>query len=136
MTPGTRALAGHRRPRVDRTENAAAAAAQPSARPRTAARAARRTSKEVRVARAIPLLAVMVIMVAGIYIAWEKGSAGGGSGGVAGGGALLAAAFARLVLPEKVMGLLAVRRRSVDVATLTVFGGALLASGLSLLLLH
>jgi hypothetical protein len=114
-----------------------AAAAQPGqhARPRAVTRAARRAREEASIARAIPLLVIMVVTIAGVYIAWDRGSAGGGSGGVVGGGALLTAALARLVLPERVAGLLAVRKRSTDVATLAIFGGALLASGLSTLLL-
>jgi hypothetical protein len=86
----------------------------------------------VRIARAVPLLAVMIVTIAGVYIAWEKGSAGGGAGGVVAGAALLVAALARLLLPERFVGLLAVRTRSIDVATLAVLGAALLVSGLSL----
>jgi len=75
----------------------------------------------------------MVVTVAGVYIAWDKGSAGGGAGGVIAGVALLTAALARLLLPARFVGLLAIRKRSVDVVTLAILGGCLLASGLSLL---
>jgi len=45
-------------------------------------------------------------------------------------GLLLAAAVARLVLPERRAGMLASRRRLADVAAFTVLGVALLAAGL------
>ncbi len=45
-------------------------------------------------------------------------------------GMLIAAAVARLVLPERRAGMLASRRRLVDVAAFTVLGVALLAAGL------
>ena len=95
-------------------------------------RAARRAKGEASIAKVIPLLAVMVVTVAGIYIAWLKGSAGGGEGGVVGGAALLAASVARLLLPTQVVGLLATRNRALDVTTLAVFGICLLVTGLVL----
>lgn len=101
-------------------------------RPRMVERAARRAREETSIAKVIPLLAVLVVTVAGIYIAWLKGSAGGGEGGVVGGAALLAAAVARLVLPTQVVGLLATRKRALDVTTLAVFGACLLVMGLVL----
>lgn len=103
-----------------------------STRPRMVERAARRAREETSIAKVIPLLAVLVVTVAGIYIAWLKGSAGGGEGGVVGGAALLAAAVARLVLPTQVIGLLATRKRALDVTTLAVFGVCLLVTGLVL----
>jgi hypothetical protein len=78
------------------------------------------------------LLAVLVAAVAGVYIAWRQGSAGGHAGGVVAGCALLAAAAARLLLPERLAGLLAVRRPSTDVATLVTLGIGLLVVGLVL----
>jgi hypothetical protein len=107
-------------------------AAQPAPRGRIVQRAARRAREDASIAKVIPLLAVMVVTVAGIYIAWLKGSAGGGEGGVVGGAALLAAAVARLVLPTQVVGLLATRKRALDVITLTAFGACLLVMGLVL----
>jgi Protein of unknown function (DUF3017) len=77
-------------------------------------------------------LAVLVCAVAGVYIAWDKGSAGGGRGGVAAGAALLVAAVLRLTLPAKLAGLLASRRRVTDVLMLTAFGASLLIAGLVL----
>lgn len=77
-------------------------------------------------------LAVLVCVVAGIYISWHLGSRGGGQGGVIAGGALMVAAVARLVLPGKLAGLLASRRRVTDAVTLAAFGACLLAVGLVL----
>ncbi|MGB6454547.1 MAG: DUF3017 domain-containing protein [Streptosporangiaceae bacterium] len=45
-------------------------------------------------------------------------------------GALLAGALARLVLPERRVGMLASRRRLVDVAALAILGIGLLVAGL------
>jgi len=111
---------------------ASTTAAQRAPRSRIVERAARRAREEASIAKVIPLLAVMVVTVAGIYIAWLKGSAGGGEGGVVGGAALLAAAVARLVLPTQVVGLLATRNRALDVMTLTALGVCLLVMGLVL----
>jgi hypothetical protein len=80
----------------------------------------------------IPYLVVLVCTVAGVYIAWRQGSAGAGAGGVVAGGALLVAAVTRLLLPAKLAGLLATRKRTTDVLTLTIFGAGLLAAGLVL----
>jgi hypothetical protein len=80
----------------------------------------------------IPFLAVLVVTVAGVYVAWHQGSAGGGEGGVIGGVALLAAAIARLLLPAGLAGLLATRNRANDVITLAIFGIGLLVAGLVL----
>jgi hypothetical protein len=96
------------------------------------ARAARRAQEDASLVKVIPLLAVMVVTVAGVYIAWEKGSAGGGQGGVVAGCALLGAAVARLVLPAELAGLLATRKRAIDVVTLAIFGVCLLVAGLVL----
>jgi hypothetical protein len=95
-------------------------------------RAARRARGDASIVKVVPLLAVMVVTVAGIYIAWHKGSAGGGEGGAIGGAALLTAAVARLLLPAQLAGLLATRKRSLDVITLAFFGTCLLAAGLVL----
>ena len=100
---------GHRRPRPERAVPAPAG-----------------------IAGAVLLVAVLAVTVAGVYVAWHLGSAGGGSGGVIAGVALLAAAVARLLLPDRLSGLLANRRRPVDVATLAAFGAALLIAGLVL----
>lgn len=93
--------------------------------PRTATRA----QEDAGIVGVIPLLTVLVVTVAGVYIAWSKGSAGGGEGGVVAGAALLVAAVARLLLPPRAAGLLAVRKRPNDVVTLAIFGVGLLVAG-------
>ncbi len=93
---------------------------------------AKRLAEDASIVRVIPLLAVLVVTVAGVYIAWHQGSAGGGKGGVVGGCALLVAALARLLLPSRLAGLLAMRKRTNDVVTLTIFGLGLLVAGLVL----
>jgi hypothetical protein len=92
-------------------------------------KAATRAQEDAGIVGVIPLLAVLVVTVAGVYIAWSKGSAGGGEGGVVAGAALLVAAVARLLLPARAAGLLATRKRPNDVVTLAVFGIALLVAG-------
>jgi Protein of unknown function (DUF3017) len=92
----------------------------------------KRAAEDASIVRVIPLLAVLVVTVAGVYIAWHEGSAGGGDGGVVGGAALLVAAVARLLLPSRLAGLLAMRKRANDVVTLTIFGVGLLVAGLVL----
>jgi hypothetical protein len=93
---------------------------------------ARRARIDASIVGVIPLLAVLVAVVAGVYIAWRQGSAGGGEGGVVSGSALLVAAVIRLVVPARLAGLLATRKRATDVLTLVVFGAGLLVAGLVL----
>lgn len=156
MTPDTqRALGGYRRPQVHRRDGASAirsgapaaetartgqwapaarpshASPQPKPSPQSMA-GAKRIHEDASIVRVVPLLAVLVVTVAGVYIAWRQGSAGGGEGGVVGGAALLVAAVARLLLPSRLAGLLAMRKRANDVVTLTIFGAALLVAGLVL----
>jgi len=84
------------------------------------------------IVRVVPYLAVLICAVAGVCIAWREGSAGGGDGAAVLGAALLAAAVARLLLPARLAGLLATRKRATDVLTLTVLGLGLLVAGLVL----
>jgi hypothetical protein len=93
---------------------------------------ASRADQDASIVRVLPLLAVLVVVAAGVYIAWRQGSAGGGEGGVVSGSALLVAAIIRLVVPARLAGLLATRKRVTDVLTLTVFGAGLLVAGLVL----
>jgi hypothetical protein len=93
---------------------------------------ARRAQEDASIVRVVPLLSVLVVAVAGVYIAWRQGSVGGRDGGVVAGGALLAAAAVRLLLPAGLSGLLAVRKRSTDVCTLAALGIGLLVVGLVL----
>jgi Protein of unknown function (DUF3017) len=84
------------------------------------------------IVKVVPYLAVLVCAVVGVYIAWREGSRGGGDGAAVLGAALLAAAAARLLLPARLAGLLATRKRATDVLTLTVLGSGLLVAGLVL----
>jgi Protein of unknown function (DUF3017) len=91
-----------------------------------------RARREYGLIGVVPYLAVLLCTAAGVYIAWRDGSAGGGAGGVIAGLALLAAAAVRGVMPARLAGLLASRRRVTDVVTLTAFGACLLIAGLVL----
>src|ERR1700728_1561458 len=144
MTPETQQpRVGYRRPQVHRPDGAATtrsgaltgeaartgqwgAVAPPSPAAPQARAAAKRVSEDESIVRVIPFLAVLVVAGAGVYIAWHQGSAGGGEGGVVGGAALLVAAAARLLLPSRLAGLLAMRKRANDVVTLAIFGTGLL----------
>jgi hypothetical protein len=113
------------------------AAARPSrtTRPEPAAPAAgvrpdRRPDRSI--VGAVPYLAVLLCVLAGVYVAWNQGSAGGGKGGAVSGIALLAAAALRLLLPARLVGLLGTRKRVTDVLTLAVLGGGLLVASLVL----
>jgi hypothetical protein len=151
MTPDTQqAQAGYRRPRAHwsadggaspRSDALAAEAARAGqwgavAQPAPASAGSRAESKRARedasIVGFIPLLSVLVVTIAGVYIAWRQGSAGGGEGGVIAGLALFAGAVARLLLPARLAGLLGTRKRATDVVTLTIFGAALLVAGLVL----
>jgi hypothetical protein len=105
-------------------------AAAPTVSP--AATPARADLPRVGAAGVIPYLAVLVGVIAGVYITWHQGSHGGGQGGVIAGAAFLVAAIIRLVLPAKLAGLLASRHRTNDVVTLVIFGASLLILGLVL----
>jgi hypothetical protein len=79
----------------------------------------------------LPYLAVLAVMGAGLW--WTSQSAQQVRGGtVAVAGALFVAALARLVLPEEWAGLLASRKRFIDVVTLVALASGLLAAGLVL----
>jgi hypothetical protein len=100
---------------------------------RVARRAAvTRARRERGLIGVVPYLAVLLCTIAGVYIAFRKGSAGGGAGGVIAGLALLMGAVIRAVLPARLAGLLASRRRATDVVTLAAFGACLLIAGLVL----
>jgi hypothetical protein len=114
---------------------AAARPSHASPQPRPFARskaAAKRAQEDAGIVGVIPLLAVLVVTIAGVYIAWRQGSVSGGEGGVVAGIALLVGAVARLLLPARLAGLLATRKRATDVITLTVFGAGMLVAGLVL----
>ena len=76
-------------------------------------------------------LIVLAGAAAGMFIvSW--GSAYATRGTAVLGGTLLAAALARLVLPNRFAGVLASRRKASDVLAFAVFGAAVLAVALSL----
>jgi len=130
MTPDTQqARAGHRRPQGKRRDAGATVRSVP-----LAAEPARtgHAQEDASIVRVVPLLAVLVVAVAGVYLAWRQSSAGGRDGGVVAGCALLAAAAFRLLLPDGLTGLLAVRSRRTDVGVLVAFGIGLLVMGLVL----
>ena len=79
----------------------------------------------------VPYLVVLACTVGGIVWAWRGSHAVGNGAGVVG-GALLAAAIARLVLPQSSVGLLASRRRFADVLALGILGAGLLVLALVL----
>jgi hypothetical protein len=113
------------------------AAPEPAVQAAPGARAARRAAatrarRERSLIGVVPYLLLLLCTVAGVYIAWRDGSAGGGAGGVIAGLALLAAAVVRGLLPARLAGLLASRRRATDVVTLAAFGACLLIAGLVL----
>jgi hypothetical protein len=100
---------------------------------RVASRAAVTSARRERsLIGVVPYLAVLLCTIAGVYIAYRDGSAGGGAGGVIAGLALLMGAVIRAVLPARLAGLLASRRRATDVITLAAFGACLLIAGLVL----
>ena len=79
----------------------------------------------------VPYLVALACTVGGIVWAWSGSHAVGDGAGVVGGG-LLAAAVARLVLPQSAVGLLASRRRFADVLALGLLGAGLLVLALVL----
>lgn len=79
----------------------------------------------------VPYLVFLACAVGGIVWAW-RGSHDVGNGAGVVGGALLAAAVARLVLPQSAVGLLASRRRLADVLALGILGAGLLVLALVL----
>jgi hypothetical protein len=100
---------------------------------RVARRAAiTRARRERSLIGVVPYLAVLLCTIAGVYIAFREGSTGGSAGGVIAGLALLMGAVIRAVLPARLAGLLASRRRATDVVTLAAFGACLLIAGLVL----
>lgn len=150
MTPDTQqARAGYRRPQVQRRDSGSTirpeTPAAEAARTGYAGGAARRphaftqqgtetkrARKDAGIVGVIPLLAVLVAVIAGVYITWSQGSAGAGKGSIVGGTALFAGAAARLLLPAGLAGLLTTRKRMTDVITLAVLGVSLLVTGLVL----
>lgn len=80
----------------------------------------------------MPYVLALAIAVAGLAWMWQGTTQRVRGGTLALAGALLVGAFARLVLPEERAGVLASRRRFIDVVTMAVLGIGLLVAGLVL----
>ncbi len=101
---------------------------QPPARPAAAAPAAARRRRGGWWT-SLPYLLVLAVAGAGLWWTWQSAQrVRGGTFAVA--GALFVAALARLVLPEEWAGMLASRKRFIDVVTLVTLAAGLLAAGL------
>jgi DUF3017 family protein len=87
-----------------------------------------------RTARAVqlPYLFALAIAIAGLAWMWQGSIQRVRGGTLALAGAMFVAALARLVLPEVRAGMLASRRRIIDVVTLAALAIGLLAAGLVL----
>jgi Protein of unknown function (DUF3017) len=79
----------------------------------------------------VPYAIILACTIAGVIWAWTGAHAVSNGAGVMG-VALLAAAVARLFLPQSAVGLLANRRRWADVLALGALGAALLVIALVL----
>jgi hypothetical protein len=80
----------------------------------------------------LPYLVVLCCALFGLGWMWVGGAHAAKGGTLTLAGAMFVAAFARLVLPESRIGMLASRKRFMDVATLAALGAGLLAAGLLL----
>ena len=119
----------------------AAPAAPPTPAAPASHRAARttRTTRTTRAARDprpsklawLPYLTVLAGTAAGMFVVWH-GSKYAGRGAALIGASLLAAALARLILPERYAGPLVTRRKASDVLGFAVFGAAVLAVAIAL----
>lgn len=92
---------------------------------------AERASAKTPPALTLGYFLLIACAVAGIALACQSAK-DVSNGMIITGGALLAAAGARLVLPEHLAGLLATRRRVLDTMTFGLLGAGLLAIGLLL----
>ena len=80
----------------------------------------------------LPYLVVFAVLAAGLFWMWAGGAHAAKGGTLALAGATFVAALARLVLPESRIGMLASRKRFMDVVTLAALGAGLLTTGLLL----
>jgi hypothetical protein len=80
----------------------------------------------------LPYLLVLGCAVAGLAWIWAGGAHAAKGGTLALAGAMFVGALARLVLPESRIGMLASRKRFIDVVTMAALGAGLLAAGLLL----
>jgi hypothetical protein len=105
-------------------------AASPQARPARRARA-RRAGPPGGIVTQLPYLIVLCGVIAGLALIWQ-GAHYVRPGTLTVAGAVFVAAAARLVLPEQRAGLLASRRRAIDVTALAILAVGLLVAGLVL----
>jgi len=110
---------------------AAVTPAAPAAAVGRGAAGRRSRAKPARVAQ-LPYLLVLAIAIGGLAWMWQGGIGRAKEGTLALAGAMLIGALARLVLPEARAGMLASRRRLVDVVSLAALGIGLLVAGLVL----
>jgi len=80
----------------------------------------------------LPYLLALGCAVFGLGWMWVGGAHAAKGGTLALAGAMFVAALARLVLPESRIGMLASRKRYIDVVTMAALGAGLLAAGLLL----
>jgi Protein of unknown function (DUF3017) len=80
----------------------------------------------------VPYIFALAIAVAGLAWMWQGSIQRVRGGTLALAGAMLVSALARLVLPEERAGMLASRRRFIDVVTLAALAIGLLVAGLLL----
>ena len=80
----------------------------------------------------LPYLLVLSCAMAGLAWIWAGGAHAAKGGTLALASAMFVGAFARLVLPESRIGMLASRKRFIDVVTMAALGAGLLAAGLLL----
>ena len=91
-------------------------------------------ASQARTARGgwLPYLLVLSCAVFGLAWIWAGGAHAAKGGTLALAGAMFVGALARLVLPESRIGMLASRKRFIDVVTMAALGAGLLAAGLLL----
>jgi len=106
----------------------------PDAGPGTAGRTGTAGAGQARTARGgwLPYLLALGCAVFGLAWMWVGGADAAKGGTLALAGAMFVAALARLVLPESRIGMLASRKRYIDVVTMAALGAGLLAAGLLL----
>ncbi len=80
----------------------------------------------------LPYLLALGCAVFGLAWVWMGGTHAAKGGTLALAGAMFVAALARLVLPKSRIGMLASRKRYIDVVTMAALGAGLLAAGLLL----
>ena len=80
----------------------------------------------------LPYLVVLAVAIGALAWMWQGGTQRAREGTLALAGAMLIGALARLVLPEARAGMLASRRRLVDVVSLAALAIGLLVAGLVL----